>query len=58
MIVCHCGCVSKKEILDALRSKGAKTSSDVKRITGACDGCHGCEDFVDDIVDMELKCVK
>lgn len=56
--VCNCRCVSKSEILYAIRRKGAKSYLDVIAITSATTGCGRCRIEVDSIVDAELKKVK
>ncbi|MET9023675.1 (2Fe-2S)-binding protein [Actinopolymorpha sp. NPDC004070] len=41
MIVCHCGVVNDRAVVDAVRG-GARTLAGVCRSTGAGRGCGGC----------------
>jgi NAD(P)H-nitrite reductase large subunit len=53
--VCNCKCVSKSEILNSIRKKGANSFSEVRTITLATTGCGRCKSDVENIVNEELK---
>lgn len=52
MIVCHCFCVSDREIRSCVRA-GASGISDVGRACGAGTGCGGCRPEIASIVEGE-----
>jgi bacterioferritin-associated ferredoxin len=54
MIVCHCFCVSDREIRSCARA-GARSVSDVGRSCGAGTGCGGCRPEIASIVERERE---
>jgi bacterioferritin-associated ferredoxin len=52
MIVCHCFCVSDREIRSCAR-EGASDLADIGRACGAGTGCGGCRPEIANIVDAE-----
>ena len=48
-LVCICSFVEEKEIVDALK-KGAASTSDIQKITGAGTTCGRCLPEIDDLV--------
>jgi bacterioferritin-associated ferredoxin len=52
MIVCHCFCVSDREIRQCARN-GAQDLADVGRECGAGTGCGGCRPEVASILERE-----
>lgn len=50
MIVCHCFCVSDREIRSCARA-GARDLSEVGRACGAGTGCGGCRPEIASILD-------
>lgn len=52
MIVCHCFCVSDREIRSCVR-EGARGPSDIGRACGAGTGCGGCRPEIASIVEQE-----
>lgn len=54
MIVCHCFCVSDREVRSCAR-EGAKSVCEVGRACGAGTGCGGCRPEIADIVERELQ---
>lgn len=52
MIVCHCFCVSDREIRSCVR-EGARGMSEVGRACGAGTGCGGCRPEIASIVEAE-----
>ncbi len=54
MLVCHCHCVTEREIRDAVR-RGADSAAAVGSVCGATTGCGGCRDLVEVIVDAERE---
>jgi bacterioferritin-associated ferredoxin len=52
MIVCHCHCVSDREIRSCAR-EGARDLADVGRACGAGTGCGGCRPEIASILDTE-----
>jgi len=52
MIVCHCFCVSDREIRSCAR-EGATDLADIGRSCGAGTGCGGCRPEIANIVDAE-----
>ena len=52
MIVCHCFCVSDREIRSCAR-EGASDLADIGRACGAGTGCGGCRPEIANIVDDE-----
>jgi NAD(P)H-nitrite reductase large subunit len=54
MIVCHCYCVSDREIRKCAR-EGAQDLAAVGRACGAGTGCGGCRPEVADILDREVQ---
>ena len=53
-LVCLCNFVDEKEILSVLR-KGANTTSDIQRLTGAGTSCGRCLPLIDEIVEAFTK---
>ena len=53
-LVCACNMVSEKEILSALK-KGAKTTSDIQKLTSAGTTCGKCLMTIDRIVEIYLE---
>ncbi len=49
-LVCLCNMVTEKEIRDAL-AKGARSSSDIQKITRAGTSCGRCLPWIDSIVE-------
>ncbi|MGE0078799.1 MAG: (2Fe-2S)-binding protein [Bacteroidales bacterium] len=56
--ICNCKCVSKKEIVNAVRKHGAQSFSEVRTITTATTGCGRCKPAVEGIVGEELSMQK
>ena len=54
MIVCHCFCVSDREIRVCAR-EGACSVGDVGRESGAGTGCGGCRPEIASILDSERQ---
>ena len=52
MLVCHCKCVSDREVREAVR-EGARTRRDVVRSCRAGTDCGGCLGLVDAIIESE-----
>lgn len=52
MIVCHCFCVSDREIRSCAQD-GATDLADIARACGAGTGCGGCRPEIASIVDAE-----
>lgn len=52
MIVCHCQCVSDREIRSCAR-EGARDLADIGRACGAGTGCGGCRPEIASILDTE-----
>jgi bacterioferritin-associated ferredoxin len=52
MIVCHCFCVSDREIRSCVR-EGARGLSDIGRACGAGTGCGGCRPEIASIAETE-----
>lgn len=48
--ICHCMGVSRKEIIEAITTKGLKTVEQVGEETSAGTGCGGCQDTIQDIL--------
>lgn len=53
-LVCLCNMVSEQEILNALK-KGARSTSDIQRMTRAGTSCGRCLPWIDSIVEDFLK---
>lgn len=53
-IVCGCKGVTRKMIIDAIKSKGLFTREDIKRETGASSSCGGCAPQIDRILEETL----
>lgn len=53
-LVCICNMVLEKEILEAL-GKGARTSSDIQKLTRAGTSCGRCLPTIDAIVEEHLE---
>ena len=53
-LVCLCAYVDKKEILAALK-KGAVTTKDIQKITGAGQSCGRCLPEIDSLVEEFLQ---
>jgi bacterioferritin-associated ferredoxin len=49
MLVCHCRCVSDRQIRAAICS-GAQTVEQVSDLCGAGTGCGGCRELIDEII--------
>lgn len=49
-LVCICNGITEKEIIEALK-KGARSATDIQRITGAGTGCGRCLVTVDALVE-------
>ena len=54
MIVCHCFCVSDREIRGCAR-EGATDLAEVGRVCGAGTGCGGCRPEIANIIDAERR---
>ena len=52
--ICYCIGVSRGQILEAMREKGAKSLSDVVRETKAMGGCMTCRFDLESIIEKEL----
>jgi bacterioferritin-associated ferredoxin len=52
MIVCHCFCVSDREIRSCVR-EGARGLGEIGRACGAGTGCGGCRPEIASIADAE-----
>ncbi|MDX9846087.1 MAG: (2Fe-2S)-binding protein [Tenuifilaceae bacterium] len=53
--ICECKAVTQREIITAIRRKGARTLLDVQNLTKASTGCSRCKTVVNDIVDKEMS---
>jgi bacterioferritin-associated ferredoxin len=53
-LVCLCNMVSEPEIINALK-KGARSTSDIQRMTRAGTSCGRCLPWIDSIVEDFLK---
>ena len=51
-IICHCFEVSREEIENAIREKGLKTVEEVGEVTNAGTGCGGCQEQIQEILDV------
>ena len=49
-LICLCGLVKEKEIVDALKKRAAVSTKDVQLITGAGRSCGRCLAEIDDLV--------
>ena len=54
-IICACEGVSKGDIAQAVKEKGASSVDHIKKHTKACTGCGGCTAMVNDIVKYTLE---
>ncbi|MGC3946550.1 MAG: nitrite reductase large subunit NirB [Chryseolinea sp.] len=54
-MICACENVSKGDIANAVKEKGASSVDHIKKITKACTGCGGCTAMVNDIVKYTLE---
>ncbi|MEJ1242003.1 nitrite reductase large subunit NirB [Chryseolinea sp. T2] len=54
-MICACENVSKGDIANAVREKGASSVDHIKKFTKACTGCGGCTSMVNDIVKYTLE---
>jgi bacterioferritin-associated ferredoxin len=52
MIVCHCHCVTDREIR-ALAHAGVRSVDGVSRMCGAGSGCGGCRELITELVRKE-----
>ncbi|MCK5847342.1 MAG: (2Fe-2S)-binding protein [Bacteroidales bacterium] len=52
-IICNCMQVSKHEIVDSIKNKGAINVQDVMDITSAGTACGSCIDKIEEIVKSE-----
>jgi len=50
MIICHCKRVTAQHLIESVEN-GAETLEDLKKATGCCSDCCGCEDAVKEILD-------
>ena len=53
--ICYCMDITKEEILDAIRNKGAKTVDAITDITEAGTGCGGCISAIEEILEEESQ---
>lgn len=54
-MICACENVSKGDIANAVKEKGASSVDHIKKLTKACTGCGGCTAMVNDIVKYTLE---
>ncbi len=55
---CECKAVTQREIINAIRKKGARTFLDIQNITKASTGCGRCKPMVNDITIKEISKLK
>ena len=53
--VCYCMDISREEIVDAIKNKGAKTVEAITEITEAGSGCGGCISTIEEILEEETS---
>jgi bacterioferritin-associated ferredoxin len=53
--VCYCMDISREEIVDAIKNKGAKTVEAITEITEAGSGCGGCVSAIEEILEEETS---
>lgn len=49
-LVCLCASVTRKAIVHVVKNRGARTLSDVRRLTGANTGCRKCSSRIEQII--------
>lgn len=54
-VICACEGVTKGDISNAVKEKGASSVDQIKKFTKACTGCGGCTAMVNDIVKYTLE---
>ncbi len=52
MLVCHCNGVTEKEIIKAIKKKGAVKLEHIQKLTGAGTGCGRCIPVIDDLIEQ------
>lgn len=52
-IIYHCYCtgVTQKRVLRAMAEQDVRTVEDIRRVTGACSGCHSCRRELEQLID-------
>jgi len=50
MIICHCNDVTEKEIVKAIKKKGATKLAHIQQLTGAGTGCGRCIPAIDRLI--------
>ena len=53
--ICSCENITKGELVNQIREKGARTLDEIKKNTRACTGCGGCAPMVTDILKLSLE---
>lgn len=53
--LCNCLCVTKSEVVNAVRKRGAETLTDIQNLTHASTGCRRCLPLVSEILNKELE---
>jgi NAD(P)H-nitrite reductase large subunit len=53
--ICICRGVSEGRIMNVVKNEGAKTFSEVQRITGCSTGCGTCEGRVRELIDKTIR---
>ena len=49
-VICRCLCVRESTVAEAIDLYGAQTWRDVRRLTGAGDGCNSCHCAIKDLL--------
>jgi nitrite reductase (NADH) large subunit len=53
--VCNCKAITRNEIINAIRKKGAESFLDIQNLTKASTGCGRCKIQVLSIIEIELR---
>ena len=51
MIVCHCNGITEKEIIRAIKKRGATKTEHIQRLTGAGTNCGRCIPVIDSLIE-------
>lgn len=54
-LVCHCLQVTEDQLLHALTTMDIRTVRDVRRLTGAGDGCNACHRKIQSYIDSQAS---
>jgi len=57
MIVCHCNAVTGKEIVNAIKKKGAVKLEHIQKLTGAGTGCGRCIPVINKLIEENKQIV-